>query len=60
MTATFLVELELDDISVLALAETSEDLHDAVEKSGLAVTSVKPWHRPTLPTPPVLGPAPVL
>ncbi len=49
MKATFLVELEIDDISPLALIEASDELHDAAEKAGFVVESVKPWSRPTAP-----------
>lgn len=45
MTATFLITLDLDDTSPLALNEISEDLHDDLEKAGHEVESVKPWAR---------------
>lgn len=53
MKSTFLIELDLDDISPLALAEASEDIHDAVEKTGFEVHSVKPWAHPV--TAPAVG-----
>lgn len=50
MTATFLVEVEIADVSTLtALAE---DIQDACEGAAIPVTSVKPWQRPSLPTNP--------
>jgi hypothetical protein len=48
MTVTFLVALEIDDVSDLpALAE---DIWDDLGASGHSVQSVKPWARPTIPT----------
>lgn len=44
---TFLVEVELDDVSPQSLAMDAGDIHDACEAAGLPVTSVKPWSRPS-------------
>lgn len=57
MTATFLLEVELTDVS--SLNETAEDIADAVAGAGVAITSVKPWARPSqttaMPVPSGLG-----
>jgi hypothetical protein len=47
MTATFLVEVEVDGIDPVSLQTTTEDIADACESAGLLVSSVKPWSRPT-------------
>jgi hypothetical protein len=45
MLVTFLVALDLSDISTLA--ETALDIQDDLEQAGHSVESVKPWARPT-------------
>lgn len=45
MTVTFLVALDLDDISTLS--DVALDLQDDLEQAGHSVESVKPWARPT-------------
>lgn len=45
MTVTFLVTINLDDISTLS--EVALDLQDDLEQAGHSVESVKPWARPT-------------
>lgn len=46
MTATFLVEIEINDPS--ELTAMSDDILDAVESAGFPVLTVKPWQRQTL------------
>ena len=48
MTVTFLVALNLDDIT--ALAETATDIEDALA-GHFNIVSVKSWARPTSQTP---------
>lgn len=57
MTVTFLVEVNLDDVSPQALIDESETIRQDLFSSGLDVISVKPWERPSLggATPPLLG-----
>lgn len=45
MTVTFLVALNLDDLSTLS--DVALDLQDDLEKAGHTVESVKPWARPS-------------
>jgi hypothetical protein len=46
MTVTFLVALQLDDVSTIA--DVAADIQDDLEQTGHTVESVKPWARPTL------------
>lgn len=46
MTSTFLITIQLEDLSPLVLLEESENIHDAVEKAGFEVLEVKPWAHP--------------
>jgi len=43
MTATFLIEIEIDDPT--ALADEADDITEACDKAGFSVISVKPWAR---------------
>jgi hypothetical protein len=45
VTVTFLVALDLDDLSTLT--DVALDLQDDLEQAGHSVESVKPWARPT-------------
>lgn len=45
MTATFLVELEVDSLAPEELVIDAADLLEACEKGGLSVLSAKPWQR---------------
>ena len=48
MNATFLVEVDVEDPT--QIIEDCNEIQDALEAAGLAVNSVKPWTRPTMPT----------
>jgi len=46
MNATFLVTLNLDDVSMVQ--QIAEDIDNDLMDSGYEVVEVKPWARPTL------------
>lgn len=48
MRATFLVEVELEDVSPQVLMDEAATIQQDLFSSGLDVISVKPWTRPTL------------
>lgn len=46
MTVTFLVSINLDDLSTIA--DVAADIQDDLISAGHDVEEVKPWQRPTL------------
>ena len=60
MTVTFLVEVNLDDVSPQSLIDEADTIRQDLFSSGLDVISVKPWERPSLATPTQLPTQPLL
>lgn len=59
MTATFLIEIDLPDVSPQVLMDEAATIQQDLLSQGLDVLSVKPWARPTLEAQaPTLGGAP--
>lgn len=56
MTRAFIIHIELEDQSPMALAAVSDEIEDACSAAGLAVDRVIPWaapsSAPTLPSDP--------
>lgn len=48
MTTTFLVAINIDDVSPTALIDLATDIEEDLLRSGMDVESVKPWQRPSL------------
>jgi hypothetical protein len=46
MNVTFLVDINLDDLS--SLADTASDIEQDLSNAGYEVNGVKPWQRPSL------------
>ena len=51
MTAAFIIQVDIEDLTPAGLSSTAEDIMDAVEKSGFIVQSVSPWKRQDSPAP---------
>lgn len=57
MTVTFLVAINLDDVSSPTLLATGEEIFDDLVTSGYDVEAVAPWARPsTAPAQNLFGP----
>lgn len=57
MNVTFLVALNLDDVS--SLADISNEINDDLSNSGFEVVSVQPWARPSVTTVPITTTQPI-
>lgn len=47
MTATFLVEVDLESVDPQSLSDTVSDMEDALD-TVVSLVSIKPWSRPSL------------